>query len=221
MNLVQRVWLVLEEKHIPYQYIEVNPYDKPASLLSLNPRGLVPTLQVVLGSSKEAQPLYESNVICEYLEDAYPSHGPRLQPEDPYLKAKCRIWMDFVSTRIVPGFHRFLQWQPETTSVYPTLDSARKEFLGYLKQFSEAMAPASEGPWFLGKDLSLVDLVLAPWAVRLWVLDHFKDGGLGIPADGEDSGWERWKTWAKAVEERKSVGETLSEREKYLPIYQE
>lgn len=38
---VQRVWIVLEEKKIPYQYIEVNPYHKPESLLSLNPRGLV------------------------------------------------------------------------------------------------------------------------------------------------------------------------------------
>lgn len=42
---VQRVWSVLEEKGIPYQYIEVNPYHKPQSLLDLNPRGLVPTLQ--------------------------------------------------------------------------------------------------------------------------------------------------------------------------------
>lgn len=42
---VQRAWTVLEEKKIPYQYIEVNPYDKPKSLLDLNPRGLVPTLQ--------------------------------------------------------------------------------------------------------------------------------------------------------------------------------
>ncbi len=41
---VQRVWTVLEEKNIPYQYIEVNPYHKPDSLLKSNPRGLVLTL---------------------------------------------------------------------------------------------------------------------------------------------------------------------------------
>ncbi|KAL8691232.1 MAG: hypothetical protein Q9218_003490 [Villophora microphyllina] len=39
---VQRAWLVLEEKKIPYQYVEVNPYSKPRSLLNLNPRGLRP-----------------------------------------------------------------------------------------------------------------------------------------------------------------------------------
>ncbi|EDN96619.1 hypothetical protein SS1G_01545 [Sclerotinia sclerotiorum 1980 UF-70] len=35
---VQRVLLILLEKNIPFQYIEVNPYHKPASLLKLNPR---------------------------------------------------------------------------------------------------------------------------------------------------------------------------------------
>ena len=103
---VQRVWIVLEEKKIPYQYIEVNPYHKPESLLSLNPRGLVPTLQY------KNLPLYESTVICEFLEDAYPDHGVKLLPAEPYLRARNRIWIDFVSTRVLPAFHRFLQFQP-------------------------------------------------------------------------------------------------------------
>lgn len=73
---VQRVWTVLEEKNIPYQYIEVNPYLKPDSLLKLNPRGLVLTLQY------ENKPLYESTAICEFLlEDAYP--GPWTQVTPP------------------------------------------------------------------------------------------------------------------------------------------
>ncbi|TKA68408.1 hypothetical protein B0A55_08737, partial [Friedmanniomyces simplex] len=74
---VQRAWTVLEEKQIPYQYIEVNPYHKPDSLLKLNPRGLVPTLQY------DNKPLYESTVICEFLEDVYPDHSPTLLPKDP------------------------------------------------------------------------------------------------------------------------------------------
>ncbi|KAL2041601.1 hypothetical protein N7G274_005385 [Stereocaulon virgatum] len=72
-----RVWAVLEEKEIPYQYIEVNPYHKFKYLLNLNPRGLVPTLQY------EDKPLYESTVVCKFLEDAYPNHGLKLLPEDP------------------------------------------------------------------------------------------------------------------------------------------
>lgn len=72
------------------------------------------------------------------------------------------------------------------------------------------------GPFFLGSEISLVDLNLAPWAVRLWVLDHFKAGGFKIPVGKI---WERWGEWLEAIEERESVKRTLSEREHYLPIY--
>lgn len=207
--------MLLEEKSIPYQYVEVNPYDKPASLLKLNPRGLVPTL------SYENKPLYESNVICEFLEDAYPNHGPALLPEDPYEKARCRIWMDFVTTRIIPSYHRFLQWQPSESA--PSIDGARTAFLSTLREFTEAMIEKEgQGPWFGGKEIGMVDLVLAPWAVRLWVFDHFKEGGLGVPlegAEGDDGVWKRWREWIGAVEGRKSVKGTMSEREKVLTIY--
>lgn len=108
---VQRVWTVLEEKGIAYQYVEVNPYDKPESLLKLNPRGLVPTLKY------ENKPLYESTVICEFLEDAYPDHGPKLLPSDPYSRAKLRIWTDFVTSRVIPSFHRVKFSGPSTAAV--------------------------------------------------------------------------------------------------------
>ncbi|XHG06459.1 hypothetical protein AWENTII_009652 [Aspergillus wentii] len=80
-----------------------------------------------------------------------------------------------------------------------------------------------EGPFFLGKDIGLPDLVLAPWAVRLWVFNEFKEGGIGIPDEGQDAAdagvWDRWRKWIKAVEARRSVKETTSESEFYLPIY--
>ncbi|OCL03326.1 putative glutathione-S-transferase theta, GST [Glonium stellatum] len=212
---VQRVWIVLEEKKIQYQYIEVNPYHKPQSLLELNPRGLVPTLQ------HNNKPLYESTVLCEFLEEAYPDHPPHLQPSDPYERARTRIWTDFVTTRIIPAYHRFLQYQAARDGA-EGLQEARAEFLRYLKEFAAEMH--GEGPFFLGEELSLVDVVLAPWAVRLWVFDHFKEGGLGLPGEGkggeDEQVWARWRKWVAAVEGRKSLKETTSAREHYLPIYQ-
>ncbi|KAE9372201.1 glutathione S-transferase [Stipitochalara longipes BDJ] len=204
---VQRVLLVLLEKKIPFQYIEVNPYHKPESLLSLNPRGLVPTLEY------DNKPLYESTVVCEFLEDAYPSLTPKLLPSDPYEKARVRIWIDFVTSRIIPSFHRFLQYQPKSSSD-PGLEKVRSDFHNQLAQFTHEMDVT--GPYFLGSDVSLIDLVIAPWAVRTWVFDYFKDG-LKLP-DGEK--WvERWNRWLGAVEKRESVVSTTSEKEKYLPIY--
>ncbi|KAK3061155.1 hypothetical protein LTS18_006893 [Coniosporium uncinatum] len=210
---VQRAWLVLEEKKIPYQYIEVNPYHKPDSLLKLNPRGLVPTLQY------DNKPLYESTVICEFLEDAYPEHTPHLLPQDPYSRARTRIWTDFVTSRIIPSFHRFLQFQPMDDE--EGLEEKRREFVGYVREFVREMD--EQGPFFMGAEPGLMDFVIAPWMVRLWVFDHFK-GGLGIPEEGkggdDEKVWARWRKWLSAIQNRESVKATTSDTEHYMPIYQ-
>lgn len=93
------------------------------------------------------------------------------------------------------------------------LKGVKAEFVGKLKEFMGAMS--EEGPFFFGKEVSIVDLIVAPWAIRLWVFDHFK-GGLDF---GGEKWTERWGQWLKAVEERESVKSTTSEREHYLPIY--
>ena len=219
--------------------VKVNPYHKPESLLKLNPRGLVPTLQT------DNKPLYESTVICEFLEEKYPDHKPHLLPSDPYDRARTRIWTDYCTSRIIPAFHRFLQFQP--MSDVSGLDEQRQEFLGHLREFSKEMD--AKGPYFLGDEPSLIDFVVAPWAVslepslhpweegivhphdrvsdhdqvRLWVFDHYK-GGLGIPEHGkggaDEATWARWRTWIEAMESRPSIKATMSDRERYLPIYQ-
>jgi glutathione S-transferase len=47
---------------------------------------------------------------------------------------------------------------------------------------------------------------------------------LGVPERGrggeDEEVWGRWRTWLEAIEQRKSVKETASDREHYLPIYQ-
>jgi hypothetical protein len=110
---VQRVWIALEAKGLPYQYIEIDPYKKPDALLEVNPRGLVPALR------HGDWGCYESTVILEYvsrpawflflffslvgvllkhnmqLEDL--NVGNRLLPiGDAKLRADCRIWIDHV-----------------------------------------------------------------------------------------------------------------------------
>jgi glutathione S-transferase len=135
--------------------IEVNPYHKPKSLLDLNPRGLVPTLQY------NNKPLYESNVVCEFLEEAYPDHTPHLLPNDPYDRARTRIWMDYCTSRIIPAFHRFLQFQP--LSDQEGLAEKRREFLDYLMEFTSEMHET--GPYFLGAEPSMVDFIVSPFAV--------------------------------------------------------
>lgn len=234
---VQRVWSVLEAKKIPYQYeevnstapcgfsrvahaltmMQVNPYHKPESLLKLNPRGLVPTLEY------QNKPLYESNVVLEFLEEAYPDNSPSLLPSDLYSRARMRIWQDWFTSRFIPSFHRFLQHQPSSVEGGSDegLQKAREEFLGRLTEFAAEMD--EQGPYFMGKEPKMIDYIAGPWVPRLWVFDHFK-GGLGIPEEGkggkDEKVWARWRKWASAVETMDGIKQTTSDREHFLPIYQ-
>lgn len=257
---VQRTWIVLAEKRIPHQYVETNPYRKDPALLRLNPRGLVPTLEIAPAAARP-RALYESTVICEYLDERFADEsrfGPRLLPpvsddddddddggggESAYLRARCRLWIHHVATRIVPAFYRLLQHTGEKGY---TIEEARGELLGALKAFAGAMVEADrerdrerersrengdgdgdgdgDGPWFLGDRFSLVDVALAPWAKRLFLIDHYKPGGVGIPAKGqrapgEEEVWVRWDRWFEAVAERESVRATWSDDEMYVQVY--
>jgi glutathione S-transferase len=97
----------------------------------------------------------------------------------------------------------------------------RQEFLGHWKTLTKEMDP--DGPFFLGKEPSMIDFVVAPWAMRLWVFDYYK-GGLGIPEEGkggeDEAVWTRFRKWLKALEERPSIKNTTSEHEHYLPLWQ-
>ncbi|KAK4156773.1 glutathione S-transferase [Chaetomidium leptoderma] len=236
---VQRAWIVLAEKQIPHQYVEINPYKKEQSFLALNPRGLVPTLTIddEHHTPRRVRVLYESTVVCEYLDEAYSSgsdhhhYGKRLLPEgegerEVFERARCRLWINHVVTRVVPGFYRLLQHTPDKG--YP-IEEARGEFLAGLKAFAREMVDSEEeesgktGPWFLGKRFSLVDVMLAPWAKRLFLIDHYKPGGVGIPNKGErgedEEVWARWDQWFGAVVERESVKATWSADENYIKAY--
>ena len=216
---VQRAWITLCEKKIPHQYIEVNPYKKEADFLAMNPRGLVPTLAVPARAKGDHKPLYESTIICEYLEDAYSDkakHGLNLLPEDPYERARARLWIDHISTKIIPSFYKLLQ---HTDDKPYSLEQARSELQENVRKLTEQMD--AEGPWFLGKDISLVDISLAPWAARLFLIDYYKKGGVGIPKGtaGADATWKRWNAWSDAITSRQSVKDTASSDERYILAY--
>lgn len=166
------------------------------------------------GSQK---PLIESNIISEYLDESFPDQTP-LFPNDPFEKARQKVWIDHVTSRIIPAYHRFLQHTPDKPY---SLETARNEFLNSLKTWIKEADP--EGPYFTGKEFSYADIALTPWSLRLWVFDHFK-GGLGIPEPGQggedEEVWNRWRKWAEAVGSRDAVVNTMSDTEHYLPLYE-
>lgn len=211
---VQRAWITLEEKKVPYEYFEINPYHKAPKFLALNPRGLVPTLEV-----KGKKPLYESIVVCEYIDEVSidGQSEQRLLPEDAYERARCRLWIDHIATKIIPGWYKVMQ---HTADKAFTIDEARAELHKHIESLVKEMVDVSNGPFFLGDKLSLVDIALAPWAKRLFLIDHYKSGGHGLP----NASWSpevkaRWEKWYEAILDRKSVKDTCSDDARYIEAY--
>ncbi|OMP88437.1 Glutathione S-transferase omega-1 [Diplodia seriata] len=196
---VQRVWISLVYKDIPYQYIEVDPYKKPQSLLEVNPRGLVPALR------HGDWGCYESTVLMEYLEDL--GVGRPLMPSDPKLRANCRLWSDHINRHFIPGFYRFLQEQDAEKQV--KYAEELKSEIGKLVEAAD-----KEGPFFLGKELSFVDVQMAPWVIRLnRVLKPYRSW----PEPEEGS---RWGKWMDAIENDPHVQATTSTDSLYLDSYE-
>lgn len=177
---MQRVWIALELKRLAYQYIEVDVYRKPAALLAINPRGLVPALRH--GSDWGC---YESTVLMEYLEDLDraddQSTSRPLLPRDAKKRAHARLWTDHVNRHVVPNFYKYLQAQDAEAQV---------KFAGELKQHIAKLVEAADtqGPFFQGEEMSFVDVQIAPWVVRLRkVLQPYR----GWPDAEPGSRWEK------------------------------
>ncbi|KAF2496412.1 hypothetical protein BU16DRAFT_376936 [Lophium mytilinum] len=199
---VQRVWISLELKGIPYQYIEVDPYKKPQSLLDVNPRGLVPALR-----HGPTWSCHESTVLMEYLEEL--QQGPPLLPADPQMRATCRLWSDHINRHLIPSFYRLLQSQDP--SQHPSLAS---EFSTHISTIVSAAESLSAGPFFLGNSIGFVDVQMAPWVIRLnRVLKPYR-------AWPEAEEGTRWKAWVSAIENEGSVERTTSTEELYLDSYE-
>ena len=196
---VHRVWISLEHKGLDYQYVEVDVYRKPKLLLDINPRGLVPALRHGDWGS------YESTVLMEYLEDL--NEGRPLLPKDPKLRAYSRLWSDHINRHIIPAFYRYLQAQDSEDQI---------RFATELREHISTLVSAADatGPFFLGTDLTFVDVQFAPWIVRMEkVLKPYR--GWPDPEPGS-----RWEKWVRAVEAAEPVRKTTSGDELYLDSYE-
>jgi RNA polymerase-associated protein len=144
-----RVRLVLAAKGVVYDLVPVTAKNPPEDLLDLNPYNSVPTLV------DRDLVLYDTGVICEYLDERYPH--PPLMPVDPLSRARLRLatvrierdWLPFVAQIQAGG-------RPAET--------ARKR----LREALIASVPLFKAAkFFLNPELSLADCALAPLIWRL------------------------------------------------------
>ena len=197
----QRSWITLLEKGVDFELVEIDPYDKTPQFLAINPRGLVPTLV------HDGKSVYESLIVNEYIEETWPQ-SPKLMPVDPYGRAQARIWIDFISKKIIPNFYQILQMQDKEKQ-----EEAKGRFLDGLRTFAGAMSP--DGPYFFGKEISLVDIALIPFAIRFDILAYYRN--FSLPTDEK---CDRINTWMEAWKSRPSVTGTQAARDKLREKYQ-
>lgn len=147
---VQRAAIALAEKGVAFTRRDIDLADKPDWFVQISPLGKVPLLQVRSADGREAV-LFESNVICEWIEET--QSGPLLHPADPLDRARHRAWMEFGSAVLGDI------WVIETTRDPDQFENKRKALA---TKFARVEAALGEGPWFAGPDFGLVDAVFAP-----------------------------------------------------------
>jgi glutathione S-transferase len=142
---VQRAAIVLAEKAVPFTRRYVDLADKPDWFLALSPLGKTPVLLV------RQEPLFESAVICEYLDETLP---PRLHPQDPLDRARERGWVEFGSAVLntIAAFY--------TAPDAAALEARRGDLAARFAQVEAALD--ARGPWFAGARFGLVDAAFGP-----------------------------------------------------------
>ena len=159
---VQRAVIALTEKGVPFERIDIDLASKPDWFLKISPLGKVPVLSVGTDGGEVA--LFESNVICEYIEDA--QSGAKMHPQDPLKRAEHRAWMEFGSAILSD------LWGLETTTDAAVFESRREAVAAKFARVEQALGA---GPFFAGKNFSLVDAVFAPIFRYFDVFDEFID----------------------------------------------
>jgi glutathione S-transferase len=162
---VQRAVIALTEKGVPFERIDIDLANKPDWFLKLSPLGKVPVLVVTTDEGEVA--LFESNVICEYIEET--QAGLKLHPVDALKRAQHRAWMEFGSAILGD------LWGLETATDPAAFENKRQALAA---KFSRVEAALAEGPYFAGDAFSLVDAVFAPIFRYFDVFDELTELGI-------------------------------------------
>jgi glutathione S-transferase len=167
---VQRAAIALTEKGTAFERIVIDLAAKPDWFRAISPLGKVPLLRVARPGGGEAV-LFESAVICEYIEETEP--GPALHPSDPIERAEHRAWIEFASS-ILADIYTI-----ETTPDPALFETRRQALAQKFARLEQVLGPDSgAGPFFAGSRFSLVDAAFGPVFRYFDVFDTIADLGI-------------------------------------------
>jgi stringent starvation protein A len=153
-----RCRIVLYEKGMDFQVVDVDLFNKPEDIAVINPYNRVPVLV------DRDLVLYESNIINEYIDERFPH--PQLMPPDPIMRAKARQLLHTLEHELFSHIETLEKNQKAAA------DKARSLVRDQLMQLVPLFAKQK---YMLGDEFSMLDVAIAP---LLWRLEHY---GIELP----------------------------------------
>ncbi|QYJ86764.1 stringent starvation protein A [Shewanella mesophila] len=182
-----QVRIVLAEKGVTVDVLQVDPSEMPEDLIELNPYNTVPTLV-----DRELV-LYNSRIIMEYLDERFPH--PPLMPVYPVSRGQTRLMMHRIENDWYTLVDRIRNGD--------RADAARKQLQESLTSISPIF---NEMPYFMAEEFGLADCYLGPLLWRLPVL--------GIELDSRTA--KEVKAYMTRIFDRESFKASLTEAEREM-----
>ncbi len=185
----QRTRIVIADKAIEIDVVDVDPAKYPEDLLDLNPYHTTPTL------IDRDLVLYDSRVIMEYLDERFPH--PPLMPVDPVSRARARLAL--------------YQIEHDWYDLARKMDAQPKDATQLRKQLRDNVLSSADlfklKPFFLSDEFSMVDATIAP---ILWRLPRYE---IDLPPQAQPI-----LTYAGTIFSRPAFRASLSEAEREMRL---
>jgi glutathione S-transferase len=139
-----RVRIVLADKDVEFETVEIDLSDRPEWLYEKNATGRVPVLE------EDGWVLPESAVIMEFLDERYPE--PPLLPADPADRALARV--------------SIFRHSDFTTPYYALRRGEDGAEAAFARQLAGVDAELQLQPWLGGREYGLADIAYIPWILR-------------------------------------------------------
>ncbi|MBP8006721.1 MAG: glutathione S-transferase N-terminal domain-containing protein [Acinetobacter sp.] len=153
-----RCRIVLFEKGMDFQVIDVDLANKPEDLAVINPHNTVPVLV------ERDLVLEQANIINEYIDERFPH--PQLMPADPVMRARARLFLHNFEEQL---FNHIADLESDNQKL---ADKARATIRDNLTQIVPLF---TKQEYILGDEFSMLDVAIAP---LLWRLGHY---GIELP----------------------------------------
>jgi stringent starvation protein A len=147
-----RCRIVLYEKGMDFQVIDVDLFNKPEDIAVINPYNRVPVLV------DRDLVLYESNIINEYIDERFPH--PQLMPPDPIMRARARQLLFTLEQELFS----------HVEALEKNLKVAEKARVHVRDRLTELSGIFAKQKHMLGDEFSMIDVAVAP---LLWRLEHY------------------------------------------------